>query len=77
MTDLDKMPGMLPCPFCGSDKGQVLKFKSSAREGYRARCCGCGVTQGHPIVYGSIRSAIEAWNKRAQNADEVRAGCLS
>lgn len=64
MTDLDKMPDMRPCPFCGSDRGQVLKFKSRAREGYRARCCGCGVTQGHPIVHGSTRNAIEAWNKR-------------
>lgn len=71
MTDLDKMPDMLACPFCGSDKGQVLKFKSSAREGYRARCTGCGITQGHPKVYGSTRRAIETWNNRVASASEA------
>lgn len=70
MDDQNKMPEMLPCPFCGSTSGQVLKFKSSAREGYRARCCACGVTQGHPKVYGSTRQAIETWNKRDQDANE-------
>lgn len=64
------VPDMLPCPFCGSNKGQVLQFRSRARSGYRARCTGCGVTQGHPKVYSGTRAAIETWNKRVSSADQ-------
>ena len=59
------MAELKPCPFCGK-KESVIVFKEN--DEYIV-CCdwsqdGCGATGGYS---DSIKSAIEKWNRRAEN----------
>ena len=65
------------CPFCGNEKVIVLEESGNSEIFENIRnyviCCdfnngGCGATSGYRI---SEEEAIEAWNKRAGEQDEV------
>ena len=60
MTDEQKTPEMLPCPFCG---GSPLEVSCMGKT--RIECSrmdeGCGV---ETAFYSKREEAIAAWNKR-------------
>lgn len=53
---------VLPCPFCGCEKGLRIKFNEN-KEG-QVICSPCGALG--PLNY-SPREAVTFWNKRASN----------
>ena len=54
-----------PCPFCGG-KAEHEIFDDGFLVWCRVECKPCGVTLTVPYVVGE--EAIEAWNRRADNA---------
>jgi Lar family restriction alleviation protein len=64
------MEKLKPCPFC-PDGGEPKHITGSSYEyGSRAHaveCCKCGVVGP---VRGTEAEAIEAWNRRANDADQ-------
>ena len=62
------MAELKPCPFCKNKKIKICKY-SRDEVMYAAYCDysegGCGAESGRRYT---IESAIEAWNRRADNA---------
>ena len=55
-----------PCPFCGEHKAKVRERGPKERTAHQVQCiCGSGTDW-----FTSARSAIAAWNRRAQTAGE-------
>lgn len=58
------MGELKPCPFCG--KTDTLRIVSFGFERYGVECVGCQVKQGQ---WHGLEVAIEAWNRRVNDAD--------
>lgn len=67
------MRELKPCPFCGGQAEIRVYLASNGKKSYTVRCKSmCAVTCGH-VENGRWRAtlkreAIEAWNRRADNA---------
>lgn len=57
------MTELKPCPFCG---GGANVSKIYYIHEYKIICNGCGASF-YPFCATSEKSAIEAWNRRAEN----------
>lgn len=55
----DKTPELLPCPFCGGSKLEIVHYLG----GYRVKCLGCECESGY---HSTEDKAMDAWNRRAQ-----------
>ena len=60
------MAELKPCPFCGSD--QVTFSFYPEVDSYAFICMDCD-TEVYPYFAEKRDEAIEAWNRRADNAD--------
>ena len=60
------MSELKQCPFCGSDKVNVIKHEyNNLSDSFGVRCFNCK-TQSYQS-FDSEKEAIEAWNRRAKN----------
>lgn len=71
---------LLPCPFCGSYNcwtHEIWNRHTDHAQGYYVECYDCGAAKGVLIYrngtwdgfYKTETEAIEAWNRRANDAD--------
>lgn len=63
----------LPCPFCGSARIGVHKYKQRRAVGFRARCLKCGMSQ-LGMCHGDHEQAVAAWNTRTPQPTQAQAG---
>lgn len=57
-----------PCPFCGESENLVFgQYNGTMRGYFYVECEDCGVELR---VRGDLRTAIEAWNKRADDKEK-------
>lgn len=60
------MPELKPCPFCGSDDIRIGKYGDSEfGYDYGVLCYSC---QSHTRYTENKKEAVEAWNRRTNNA---------
>ena len=61
-----------PCPFCGGEARLLLnaKRKIYGKDEYRTGVVACCNVCEARMFYGSEKLAIEAWNRRAGEANE-------
>ena len=62
----------LPCPFCGSERIGVHKYKQRRASGFRALCLRCGMSQ-LGMCHGDHEQAIAAWNTRTPQPTQAGA----
>lgn len=64
------MEDLKRCPFCGGEAKKVTDIVASTRlnKYYCVRCTSC-FCQSASYQEGWFRLAIDAWNRRAENAD--------
>ncbi|MBQ2424886.1 MAG: hypothetical protein II263_00095 [Lachnospiraceae bacterium] len=77
------LPGLLPCPFCGSD-GACLTHRAGLLF-WNVECAGCrsrgpetrasaiGEEERISAVYNAKRNAIEGWNRNRRTPETIRA----
>ncbi|MBT9513326.1 MAG: Lar family restriction alleviation protein [Acidovorax sp.] len=65
----------LSCPFCGSARIGVHKYKQRRAVGFRARCLNCGMSQ-LGMCHGDHEQAIAAWNNRTPQPTQAQAGAV-
>lgn len=68
MTDLNKMPDILPCPFCGNPDVQLVTIPDADGDALHAvGCpkCGCNGTPHVAAMDDPRPAAVVAWNRRA------------
>ena len=62
------MEGLKPCPFCGSNKVNVIEHKYyNLTNSFGVKCFNCK-TESYQF-FDSRTEAAEAWNRRAGDAD--------
>lgn len=64
-------PKLKPCPFCGGEARLLLnaKRKIYGKDEYRTGVVVCCNVCEARMFYGSENLAIEAWNRRVEDAD--------
>ena len=63
------MSELKPCPFCGSTNLYIDGYEHAAGKRWRVVCLDCMATVDPGTIQQKYR-AIEAWNRRAQPANE-------
>lgn len=79
----NELPGLLPCPFCGSD-GVLLTHRagllfwtveclSCRARGPETRAAAIGEEERKSAVYTAKRNAVDGWNRNRRTPEAIRA----